>query len=208
MFLNLFLFRHGSTQGNLDGRYAGSTDEDLCDAGIKEVENSRNTLLAGHDIKSSLFKDFQNENSVVFVSPMKRAKHTAEIFFPNARKVIVDDFAEMRFGLFEDKTAEEMSKDTLLGPLYKAWIDGNCIGKCPGEEGESKESFSNRVCSAFEKLCSGLKNENKLKDGDNLVIISHGGTIMALLERFSREKKSYFDWRTEHAGYRYQEIEL
>lgn len=208
MILNLFLFRHGSTQGNLDGRYAGSTDEDLCDIGIDEVNKSRNLLLAGNNVEASLFKKFQMKGCAIFVSPMKRALHTADILFPSAEKIVIDDFAEMRFGLFENRSAEEMSKDSFIGPLYKAWVDGNCIGKCPGDNGESKEEFSNRVCSAFENLCISLKNEHNLKDGDNLVIVSHGGTIMALLERFSKEKKNYFEWRTAHGSYQYQEIEL
>lgn len=37
----IYLIRHGATQGNLDGKYIGITDDPLCLEGIEELEQLR-----------------------------------------------------------------------------------------------------------------------------------------------------------------------
>ena len=77
---------------------------------------------------------------------------------------------------------DEMAEDA----DYRAWVDGGCLGTCPG--GESKEQFCRRACAAFERL---MEENAGLPE---LTIVAHGGTLMAVLERFGRPERAYFDW--------------
>ena len=118
----------------------------------------------------------------VYVSPRLRARQTADILFPTAEQIVIDGFAEMDFGAFEGRNYQEMEQDA----EYRAWVDGGCTGRCPG--GESREGFSARVCEAFEKLMDR-------DDSQELVIVAHGGTMMAVLERFGRPAREYYAWQ-------------
>jgi alpha-ribazole phosphatase len=166
--MELIIRRHGKTAGNRENRYVGRTDQPLCEEYIDEIK------AIGSDAAVSK----------VYVSPLVRTKQTARILFPNARQTEVADLREMDFGDFEGRTSDEMSNDR----AYIEWVKGNCEGFCPN--GESLSVFRNRICRAFEKLTIDALNYNE----ERLVIVAHGGTIMAVLSEFSEERKPYFEW--------------
>lgn len=170
--MELIILRHGKTAGNRDNRYVGRTDQPLCDEYIDEIKA----------------KDCDLTISMVYVSPLQRARQTAQILFPNAQQTVVEDFREMDFGDFEGRTSEEMVDDA----AYIEWVDGLCEGLCPN--GEDLSGFSNRVCRAFTKLTLNAAENGKEK----LVIVAHGGTIMAIMSRFAEERKPYFEWFAEN----------
>ena len=65
---------------------------------------------------------------------------------------------------------------------------------CPG--GESKAEVCQRVCTAFAALVDAA-----LAAGEpQLVIVAHGGTQMAALERFAVPHKNYYSWCAPAAG--------
>jgi alpha-ribazole phosphatase len=74
-----------------------------------------------------------------------------------------------------------------------------CLGTCPG--GESRASFSERVCNAFLTIIDMEKEQIKKEDrsvrtADNgLFIVSHGGTQMAILERWGNPARDYYSWQ-------------
>ncbi len=172
--MEILILRHGKTALNLHGRYQGRTDAPLCPEGEAEL----------------LAMGVCPEAETVFVSPMRRAVRTAELCFPRARQIPVPDFREMDFGSFEGKNYEEMADD----PDYRAWVDGMCRGKCPG--GESMAEFVDRVCAAFDGAAAAA-----LQNGEQrLLIAAHGGTIMALLSRYGRPEKDYYDWYAPNGG--------
>ena len=172
--MKILILRHGKTAMNLHGRYQGRTDVPLCPEGEAEL------------LSMGVCPDVQR----VWVSPMRRAMRTAELCFPNAAQIPVPDFREMDFGTFEGKNYQEMADD----PEYRAWVDGMCRGKCPG--GESMGEFIDRVCAAFEALAA----EAIAAGEQSLVITAHGGTIMALLSRYGRPEKDYYDWHAANGG--------
>lgn len=158
--MKVWLIRHGATRLSEEKRYQGSNDEGLSAKG-------RAALLRA---------DFAPQR--VYVSPMRRAKETAAILFPNAENCVVPDFREMDFGAFEGRGWWEMEDD----PAYRAWIESGCESRCPG--GEARADFSARVCGAFAEL---LRKETEL------VIVAHGGTQMAVLERWASPKRIYYE---------------
>ena len=121
------------------------------------------------------------EAARVYVSPLLRARETASILFPAAEQIVVPDLREMDFGVFEGRGWWEMEQDE----DYRAWVDGGCSGRCPG--GEDRAEYTARVCAAVEKL---LQTEE-----DELVIVAHGGTQMAVLERWGRPAREYWQWQ-------------
>ena len=70
----------------------------------------------------------------------------------------------------------------------------NCESPCP--DGETKAAFSERICRAFSALV-----DKALADGEELlVILAHGGTQMAALERYALPHKDYYEWCGPNAG--------
>ncbi len=118
----------------------------------------------------------------VYVSPMRRAGETAAILFPDSEQILVPDLREMDFGDFEGRAWWEMENDA----AYRAWVDGGCTGRC--QDGEDRAGFSSRVIQAMEAL---LKSRE-----DELVIVAHGGTQMAVLERWGKPAREYYRWQT------------
>ena len=162
--MKLWLIRHGLTRLGEEKRYQGALDEGLSPRGRAALRQA----------------DFFP--SRVYVSPLRRARETAAILFPGAEQITVPDLREMDFGAFEGRGWWEMEQDA----AYRAWVDGNCTGRCPG--GEDRAGFSLRVCAAMEALLQ--------TNGDALVIVAHGGTQMAALERWGRPKREYYRWQT------------
>lgn len=171
--MEVILVRHGITEYNRDRRYQGHVDIPLSEEGRRELRPS--------DI--SVDK--------VFVSPLVRARETAELLFAGIDIEAVHDLIEMNFGVFDGRTADEMADD----PDYTEWVNGMCEGKCPG--GEDKPTFEARTCEAFLEIASLMPDDSRF------AIVAHGGTQMALMSRFASEDKPYWMWQTKPgAGYR------
>lgn len=168
----IYFLRHGATACNAEGRYQGRRDIPLSPAGRAALGPA----------------DFSPE--AVYVSPLARAAETAAILFPAAAQIPVPALAEMDFGVFEGRTWREMEHDG----DYRAWVAGGCTGRCPG--GESREEFSARVCGAFAGLVDGALAGR----AERLVIVAHGGTQMAALERFALPRRDYFSWNGPLGG--------
>jgi alpha-ribazole phosphatase len=153
----------------------GSTDESL-------TENGRKKL------KSRQFPTAEK----VYVSPLKRCIETAEIIYSEADYIICNDLRECDFGDFEYKNYIEL-KDN---PDYQKFIDS--FGECGFPNGETKAEFSQRCVRAFEKI---MQNEDNNKT-ESIAFVVHGGTIMAIMEKFAKDKKNYYDWQCKNGeGY-------
>jgi alpha-ribazole phosphatase len=172
--MELIIVRHGETPGNAQRRYVGALDQPLSERGRQQA------AAAG----------VHPEEQLVYVSTMRRARETAAIMFPNARQVAVQGVQEMDFGAFAGRTAEEMSDDA----SYRAWVAGNCEGRCPG--GESREQFIERICAAIIRFCHELRERHE----ERSILVAHGGTIMASLHRLAVEERDYYDWLPGNCG--------
>ena len=169
----LYFIRHGATAGNLARRYIGRTDEPLSPKGREQITALQN---------AGLYAD------KIFVSPMLRTRQTAELIFPDKEVQLVDDFRETDFGAFEGKTADELSDDS----RYQAWLDTLCLGPVPG--GEQIADFKRRCCKAFSHCVE------ELPDGKCGAFVVHGGVIMAILERFARPQRDFYDYHIPNGG--------
>lgn len=183
MKLEVLLLRHGQTQGNLEKRYIGKTDEPLLMEDMERIQKV-----------SSLQKRLKQENLVrpqkLFVSPMLRCRQTAELLFPGQEQVVIDKLREMDFGRFEAKNYMELSAD----PAYQAWIDSG--GRLPFPEGEDRECFIRRTMDGFLQMIEQAWQENC----GQIAAVVHGGSIMAILSSLLQD--DYFAYQVPNlAGY-------
>ena len=168
----IYLLRHGLTEYNAEKRYQGQRDIPLSAAG--------RAMLCRADIAPK----------TVYITPLCRTRQTAEVLFPGARLVEIDDLKEMCFGSFEGRNYIEMEHD----PDYLAWVAANCESPCP--DGERKTDFSDRICRTVAELI-----DKALAAGEErLVILAHGGTQMAAMERFAVPHRDYYAWCGPNAG--------
>ena len=168
----VYMLRHGETDYNRDSKYQGRRDIPLSENGLKKLKKA----------------DFDPD--IVYVSPLIRAKQTAERLFPNARQIDIPELMEMDFGIFEGRSHREMEND----PVYRKWVDGMCEDRIPG--GEKKSEFTDRVCRGFERIVDSAVDNGR----ETLVIVAHGGTQMAALERFGLPRRDYYKWIGPLAG--------
>lgn len=164
--MRIELIRHGETAYQAEGRYQGRADVPLSESGRRALRPAARAV------------------DTVYVTPLRRTAETAALLFPQAAQIAVDALREMDFGDFEGRNYREMAQD----PAYRAWVEGGCLGRCPG--GEGKADFCGRVCPAF----AALVDEALDRGAAELVIVAHGGTQMAVMERFAEPRRAYFDW--------------
>lgn len=213
--IEILLIRHGRTAGNLDGRYIGSrTDEPLCPEGIAELRAKKYPPA-----------------DMIYASPLKRCQQTAEILWPDLLKkndmepdlctsvrpgmiskipgkyFLVEGLKECDFGDFENKNYQELNGN----PDYQAWIDSG--GTLPFPGGESMETFKLRCRKAFlrvlqESVRLEIRTQCLEPDAEEsrgpfrIAVVAHGGTIMAILEKYGFPKKQYFDYQVKNGcGY-------
>lgn len=177
VFMKAVLIRHGKTQGNIDRRYSGGrTDDPLSDIGRAELRRMD-----------------ADPESMVFVSPMMRARQTADILFPDHKKTVIEELREMDFGVFEGKTHFELDGD----PVYQAWIDS--IGELPIPGAEGREEFRLRSVEGFREALVTAEAEG----AETIYLVCHGGTVMSVME--SLFGGAYYDYHPHNGcGYTFE----
>lgn len=175
----IHLIRSSYTKSNLEGRYIGHTDEELCAEGLAGIEQL-------------LQEAKYPEAEVVLTSPLKRCVETCEKIYPEKTATPVRELIECDFGEFDGLSAQELEKY----PEFAEWLKGGADAAPP--HGESGGEFSRRVCSCFIKIVDGM-----LSTGiTNTAIVTHGGVIMTLLAAFGLPEMPSHEWRMPPAcGY-------
>ena len=205
--LRIALIRHAPTQGNLEGRYVGATDEGLSDQGRARAGEAA-VALAGLAPRR------------LFTSGMRRCDETGAILFPELAPTRLPGLAEMHFGAFEGKTYTEMDGDV----RYQAWVDSGCSAACPS--GEAQAEFVARVRTAFEQALDDLEgvqagsgNQGLQGSGRHVgpaipdthrdardvgaidaAFLVHAGTIMAVMSELAEPKRGYWEWKTAYCA--------
>ncbi|MBQ6230437.1 MAG: histidine phosphatase family protein [Eubacterium sp.] len=184
MKIDIYLIRHGKTKENEEGRYAGcKTDSSLSPLGREELlENIKNNC-------------YPEDPYLIFESPMKRCRETADIIYPEREKIVIEGTEEIDFGSFEGKNYDELNGKE----LYQKWIDSG--GKLPFPEGESIEAYTKRVMKGIEYIKNTVNEklageESAAQEAVPVVFACHGGTIMAA--RYAISGGEYFDYLSKN----------
>jgi len=178
--LAVTLIRHGLTKANQEKRYVGSSDPPLSEEGKIELEK----LV--HKSAGYLSPDF------VLSSDRRRCVETAKILYPRLPVQLCEEFKEVDFGDWENKTYADLCGDL----TYQNWIsDPKKV--CP-PNGEGMADFERRVLSGWHKVVSLFDKD----DVKHVVILTHGGPIRYLLSQFVQDERSFWEWNTPHGqGY-------
>lgn len=163
--MELILIRHFPTTGNLERRYIGRTDEPLA--------------------KRPMTEKAYPPAEVIIASPLKRCIETASLIYPGREPVICEAFRECNFGVFEGKNYEELKHH----PQYQEWLDSKGSIAFPG--GEQPDQFKARCIRGFTDMAVMLFHQKT----DAAAMIVHGGTIMAILERFDPAGREFYRWQ-------------
>ncbi|WP_167957187.1 histidine phosphatase family protein [Anaerosporobacter faecicola] len=167
----IYLIRHSMTPGNKKRCYIGSTDESLCKEGIE--------LLARYQYPTA---------QMLITSPMRRCIETAEYIYPDMQSNSLVELRECDFGRFEGMNYEELKDD----PVYQEWISKE--GKIPFPDGEDQMMFRERCVIGFDKAVERFY-KNGVKEG---ALVVHGGTIMAILEKYARPVEDFYHWKVDN----------
>ncbi len=191
--INIILIRHGATASNLESRYIGHTDEELCEEGIRNLKSMYRGCPESKHMRCS------NEKlcvSHVFSSPMKRCIQTANMIFPGCEPVIIPQWKEIDVGEFEGKNDKDLENNA----DNKKWIDST--GTIAFPNGESREEFVERTMQGF-KECMDFCKKKRLK---NIACVVHGGTIMAIASSITG--KDYYSFMLKAGENIHLEIDL
>jgi broad specificity phosphatase PhoE len=140
--MKLILLRHGETEWSRTGRHTGRTDVPLTDAGRDQARRAGARLSAF---------DF----ALVLVSPLGRARETAELAGLGDRAEVDADLVEWDYGEVEGRTTKELRAER---PGWEIWRDG-----APG--GETFEQLGARADRAIARALEA--------DGD-VCLVAHG----------------------------------
>ncbi|MCU0821717.1 MAG: alpha-ribazole phosphatase [Spirochaetes bacterium] len=158
--LEVLLIRHGETDLNREGRFAGTTDTGLNKTGKKQIKNLR--------------KKLKNENiEMIYSSNLKRCIETVKILNLKAGVNYSNKLQEMNFGRWEKLNFKEieMNYRNEVEKWKTDWIN-YVIPK-----GESFAEMSKRVIDEFERI-------KKNYTGSRIAIITHGGCVRTILGHY------------------------
>lgn len=152
--LELWLIRHGETDGNASRRIHGITDAPLNELGLRQAE-----LLAPRLAGVSF--------DAVYASDLQRAHRTALTALPGAEVRLDRRLREMSYGVFEDRTWEELDADETAEANH--WREDPVGRRVPG--GESYGDLWGRM----EAFRADLPGEGRV------AAFTHGGAIRVVL---------------------------
>ena len=159
--MRLLLVRHGQSEWNRVRRFQGANDVGLSDTGRAQAEALGRAVRSGYRV------------AVAYVSPMRRARETAEIALAGTAiaRVPLEDLRELSLGEWEGRTVDEVR--ALEGDPYRAWVRAPL--DCPPPGGEALPEVSTRVRRAVDQIGACHRN------GDDVLVVAHGGVISVYL---------------------------
>jgi probable phosphoglycerate mutase len=150
----LLLIRHGQTAWSAVGRHTGRTDIGLTEVGREEAVAAARTLEGWNLARA-------------YVSPLIRAKETAELVEPACGLVVDDDLVEWDYGDAEGLTTPEMRVET---PGWSVWTHPMDGGETVAAVGARADAFLGRL---FTEVPEG-----------NVAVFAHGHLLAVMIARW------------------------
>ncbi|MCT3555170.1 phosphoglycerate mutase family protein [Lentilactobacillus buchneri] len=181
---NLYMVRHGQTYFNIYNKLQGWSNSPLTEKGIQ------NAVDTGEKLKDTKF-------AAAYCSDTTRAEQTAQKILDENDASDIDApitsmfFREEFYGYFE---GNDMSQAWYLAgaphglPTFRDIVEKYSIGKAkdylkeadPFHQAENNQEYWKRLDQGFDLI----KQNPEIKDGDNVLLISHGNTLLSVVERY------------------------
>jgi probable phosphoglycerate mutase len=191
----LFLVRHGENPANLTREFSyKKVDYPLTDLGVRQAEQT-----------AAYFAGLANGAGgqgidAIFSSPLKRALQTAEIIGASTGHpvTVVEEFREINCGDL-DGTPPTDALWEQHDQILRAWRDGDLDARFPG--GENYHMLLARVRAGLAQAVAG-------RDGQNIVIVAHGGIVGASLRDVCQDVDQQIIWTVPNRNCAVTEVEL
>ncbi|QOV43810.1 histidine phosphatase family protein [Streptomyces chromofuscus] len=158
---DLLLVRHGETEWSRSGRHTGLTDVPLTERGREEARGLV-PLIRSHRI------------AACFVSPLQRARETAELIGLHGAVRVDADLVEWDYGDYEGVTTVEIQRER---PDWFLFRDGVAPGP-PEHPGETVQQVGARADRMLGKVEAALADTEGVA-----VLVSHGHFLRVLTAR-------------------------
>lgn len=163
--MKIYLVRHGETDWNIERRFQGIEDIPLNDTGRKQARD------CGKALTSFSF-------AAIYASPLQRAYETA--------KIIADILNAYHKEHNMNDPVFTVKEDSRL--IERDF--GKVSGLLPKERNAFLESGEDANMEAFEhlteRLMTAMKEYQENYQGQNVLVITHGGVINAILHVLSK----------------------
>ncbi len=173
--MDVYLIRHGETQGNKEGYFRGRSDFPLNENGIEQAKALAEEL-----------KDVGIE--LIYTSPLSRAVKTAEILAEatGAKTIVEENFNNINLGPWEGRKKEEIKK--LYPDLFELWV--NYPEKLRLEGAETLEEVKKRSFKALDRIVKECLEKGVSK----IAIVTHRAVLKPLIAAALDIKEPYF-WK-------------
>jgi len=161
----LYIMRHGKTDWNAEHRLQGSRD-------IPLNEEGRNMA------KEIIGEYSEVKFDVCYVSPLQRARETAELFLASRNvPIMIDDrLREMCFGGYEGMANVSDHPELNICKMFK-----DPEHYVPDRGAESFEELFDRTGQFIEEVV-----EPQLAQGKNILIVGHGASNTSIICRYRK----------------------
>ena len=226
--MKLWLIRHGMTKGNQEHRYVGTTDEGLLPEEKERLEawaadmdlhpafvfvsparRCRETaacLFPGDTSKFIVVPEFMEMNFGAFeYMSWQEIDQDLDPAHRAAYQSYIDSGGETAFPGGESKAA--FTKRVCDGferavlPRIQALMKAADASVASETEAGMEREIVFKL--QHDGSSENVKKERPEVSGEDIAIVAHGGTIMALMERYAEPHKPYFEWSVKPGeGYR------
>ncbi|RXI79049.1 histidine phosphatase family protein [Levilactobacillus suantsaii] len=184
--ITLYVVRHGQTYFNIYNKLQGWSNSPLTEAGIADAKQAGQTL---RDVPFA----------AAYCSDTTRAEQTAQTIIAanqsTPKLTTTPFFREEFYGYYE---GNDMAQAWYVAgaphgvPTFKAIEAKYSIGKAkdflkaadPFHQAENNDEYWQRVDQGFDLI----RQNPDLHAGDNVLLISHGNTLLSLMERYGQGK--------------------
>jgi len=154
------VIRHGQSDANLNGIFAGHTNSPLSSLGLKQAEKNAEYISENYSIdrvySSDLIRAFETGRAVAEKSGVEQIADKA------LREVYAGDWEGVEFSVLAERYPEE----------YGIWVSD--IGNAKCTNGEVVSEMLVRVKTVFEKIAA--------ENPDKTVAVATHGTVIRLLQ--------------------------
>lgn len=164
----IYLFRHGQTEWNVQGKMQGHSDSPLTEEGVSQAKEKAQKLK---DIKFS----------AIFSSDLGRTVHTAELLKLDRQLVVMTKktLRERSFGKYDGAVLSEYKDE--MKELFKQKESLSREEQLKfkfSDDYESDEELVSRFITALREIAVAYSNQT-------ILVVSHGATLRTFLEHIA-----------------------
>lgn len=185
--LNLYLVRHGQTYFNIYNKLQGWSNSPLTDKGKQNAVNAGKMLQNVHFAAAFCSDTTRAQETIKKILSMNKADSVKTATYSPY-------FREEFYGVFEGTNMSLAWEMAGLPHGYKSFkeiVTAHSIGTAkdylhdadPFHQAENNQMYWERVNKGL-----ALIQNSGLHDGDNVLWVSHGNTLLSLVERFGQGK--------------------